>query len=240
MTVRVVLPGILVTLFVLAGCATLPESSRSVRSVSMRTEEPASARAADAEVSELQMRIAEAAKSFVGGNPEMLYVRDREFRCDCTGVVLAAYYKAGIDLMPEFVKEQGNGVARLHAVAERHNLTTRTAMPRPGDIVFWDNTYDHDADGAWGDELTHAGIVVDVQPDGRITYVHHNYRRGVVVAYMSLKDPETYQIQKDGRTVTLNSPMRMKSHRYIKPDAWLSSHLFRSFGRLSRLPDRSS
>lgn len=227
-------------LLLLAGCATVPEGLRSKRSASVRATEPAPERASEAEVTELQRRIAEAARSFVGQNPEKLYVRDREFRCDCTGVVLAAYYEAGIDLMPEFVKERGNGVARLHAVAERHDLTTRTAMPRPGDIVFWDNTYDHDADGAWGDELTHAGIVVDVDPDGRITYVHHNYRRGVVTAYMNLKDPETYQVQKDGRTVTLNSPMRMKSHRYIKPEAWLSSHLFRSFGRLSRLPDRSS
>ncbi len=174
--------------------------------------------------------------SFVGQNPEMLYVGDREFRCDCTGVVLASYYKAGIDLMPAFAREQGNGVARLHGVAERHNLAFPGPMPEPGDIIFWDDTYDRNGDEAWGDPLTHTGIVVHVYPDGQLEYVHHNYRRGVVVAHMNLTDPDTYQVRKGDEVLTVNSAMRMKSHRYIKPEAWLSSHLFRSFGRLSELP----
>ena len=193
-------------------------------------------RAEDGQASSIQRRVAEAARSFVGQNPEMLYVGNKGFRCDCTGVVLASYYKAGIDLQPAFSEERGNGVARLYAVAERYKLVAPVDRPQPGDIIFWDNTYDHNADGKWGDPLTHAGIVVDVSPDGQISYVHHNYRRGVVTARMNLRKPDTYQAQTSNGTLLVNSPMRMKSHRYIKPEAWLSSHLFRSFGRLTALP----
>jgi cell wall-associated NlpC family hydrolase len=193
-------------------------------------------RAEDGEVSSIQRRVAQAALSFVGENTDKLYVGNQEFRCDCTGVVLASYYKAGIDLMPVFAQERGNGVARLHGIADRYRLLAPAERPQPGDIVFWDDTYDHNADGKWGDPLTHAGIVVDVAPDGQLTYVHHNYRRGVVTAQMNLQQPDTHQLRTNDGVVTVNSPMRMKSHRYIKPDAWLSSHLFRSFGRLTALP----
>ncbi len=228
---RITYLPVLLLLFALAGCATLPEGSpRNGAATPGKPERPAE------KATSIQKRIVDAAMSFVGQNPDKLYVGDREFLCDCTGVVLASYYKAGIDLTPAFAREQGNGVARLHGVAERYDLSFGGRIPQAGDIIFWDNTYDRDGDGAWGDPLTHAGIVVHVHPDGQIEYVHHNYRQGVVVAYMNLNDPETYQVQKGDEILTVNSAMRMKSHRYIKPEEWLSSHLFRSFGRLSELP----
>lgn len=225
--------ALLFTALFFTACATTPPPQRGDRvplATAERQERP------EREVSAIQERVAAAALSFVGQNPEKLYVGDREFRCDCTGVVLASYYKAGIDLMPAFSKEQGNGVARLHGIGERHNLFVPPSHPQPGDVIIWDDTYDRNGDGAWGDEYTHTGVVVHVYPDGQIEYVHHNYRRGVVVAYMNLHDQDTYQVQKGNEILTVNSAMRMKSHRYIRPEMWLSSHLFRSYARLTELP----
>jgi hypothetical protein len=231
-------PALYATTLVIAGlfftaCATAPPPQRTERVPLAEAERP---ERAEGEISAVQERVAAAALSFVGQNPEKLYVGDREFRCDCTGVVLASYYKAGIDLLPAFSKERGNGVARLHGMAARYDLMVPPSYPQPGDVIIWDDTYDRNGDGAWGDPFTHTGIVVHVYPDGQIEYVHHNYRRGVVVAYMNLHELDTYQVQKGNQTLTVNSAMRMKSHRYIRPEMWLSSHLFRNYARLTELP----
>jgi hypothetical protein len=99
-------------------------------------------------------------------------------------------------------------------------VDTENRLPLPGDLVFWDNTYDRNGNGRWDDDLTHAGIVVSVDDDGTIHYVHHNYRRGIVVEQMNLRAPDD---------TTRNSAMRMRG----SPDGnglWLSSHLFRDAG----------
>lgn len=161
-----------------------------------------------------------------------LKVNGRTFNLDCTGVILAAYWGAGYDLMPYFNREEGNGVRRLHDTAKnRGKLFTRT-LPEPGDIIFWDDTYDMNEDGRWGDLYTHNGIVVAVEPNGQVTYIHHNYSLGIVMARMNLSQVEVYR---DSAGKELNSPMRMRKDRHIRPDQWLSSHLFRTYGDLVTL-----
>jgi hypothetical protein len=155
-------------------------------------------------------------------------VGERRFRADCSGTILAIYYAAGIDLAPEFQQESGNGVQRLYAIAEDRHLAYRPELPRPGDVVFWDNTYDRNGDGLWNDELTHAGVVVDVRPDGTIQYVHYHYRRGIVLEHMNLLTPDVHL----SGSRTVNSPMRMRDPGGERPDLWLSAHLYRGAGML--------
>lgn len=160
---------------------------------------------------------------------DSLVVRGRRFTFDCTGVVLAAYWGAGFDLMPLFNRETGNGVKRLHDMGVRGGtLSTSTRrLPKVGDIIIWDNTYDRNGNGRWDDEFTHNGLVLDVQPNGQITYLHHNYAQGIVLARMHLGQTETHLDHR--QELEVNSPMRMRSHRYIRPNQWLSSHLFRAY-----------
>lgn len=159
-------------------------------------------------------------------------VGSKRFNYDCSGTILSIYYRAGVDLTPQFNQGQGNGVARLYQIGERNQFLYDTPIPQPGDIVFWDNTYDRNGDGKFNDLLTHAGIVISSSPDGNIEYVHHNYSRGIVVERMNLYDPDAYQ-DSNGRLV--NSPMRMSSHRHIGPDLWLAGQLYRVFGMHYRL-----
>jgi hypothetical protein len=153
-------------------------------------------------------------------------VDDTEYSYDCSGTILTVYAHAGIYLVDLFGRYTGNGVARLHGIAADYDLLHTRDLPEPGDIIFWDNTYDRNQDGNWNDPLTHAGLVVSVSEDGTVEYIHHNYRRGIVTANMNLFKPETYQ---DDKGEMLNSPMRMASQRASNPDLWLSSHLFREF-----------
>lgn len=161
-------------------------------------------------------------------------VGGRRYPLDCTGTVLAAYEYAERSLFAEFAGKAGGGVTRLYRIAEEHDLLRTGGTPSPGDVIFWDNTYDADEDQRFDDELTHAGIVLTVHDDGSIEYVHHNYRRGIVVERMDLSRPEVFR---DENGALVNSPMRMAGDRHIKPDRWLASHLFRAYAPLHQLFD---
>ncbi len=210
------LPPLVVLLALFAGCATveegrLPEYRRA------RAEAIAEAQGGSVEGA----RVAAAALDLVG--ERNLTVAGRRFNFDCTGTILAAYYAAGYDLAAGFGAYSGNGVSRLYAMSEDQGTLRYREPLKPGDIVFWDNSYDRNGDGRWNDELTHAGIIVDVSGDGTVTFVHHNYREGVVTATMNITRPDDQN---------RNSPMRMASHRWRASDPWLSGELYRAHGAL--------
>ncbi len=181
---------------------------------------------------EIQRMIVESGISLT--ETERLVVNGQEFPADCTGTVLAAYWGAGLNPVKYFHLYSGNGVKRLNDMGEAYELNYFDALPSPGDVIIWDDTYDKDGDGKWGDPFTHAGIVVSVSENGQITYLHYNYVRGVVLEKMNLFKPDEYT---NDAGELVNSPMRMRSHRHIKPDAWLASHLVRGFIPLYEYPD---
>lgn len=200
---------------ILVGCATIAADQTSIPPTE-------SSISSDTEVALLQRSIAEGARDLVGAR--RLSVDGRTFRSDCSGTILAAYWSAGIDLERDFNEAQGNGVARLHTIARRYGSMRAQIVgdaPALGDVIFWDDTYDANADGRWNDPLTHAGIVVATFPNGRIDYVHYHYRRGIVVETMNLTAPND---------VVHNAPMRMRGQRAPRRDLWLASHLFREAG----------
>ena len=184
------------------------------------------------EVTDIQGELIQGAQSLLGKNE--IIVRGKRFSMDCTGVVLAIYYHAGIDLTKDFSSYTGNGVARLYYYLADQDFLYDTLAPQPGDIIFWDNTYDQNEDGRWNDTFTHTGMVVQASEWGTIDYVHHNYRKGIVLERMNLKEPDVHEKEIDGSMVIINSPMRMRSSP--KGPGWLASHLYRDFGRGYELP----
>jgi hypothetical protein len=151
-----------------------------------------------------------------------LEVGGRRFNLDCSGVVLAVYYRAGIDLQPMLTDFKGGGVQRLYSLMKHNELTYRPARPEPGDMLFWDNTYDKNGNRKKDDELTHVGMVVRSLDDGTVEYVHHNYRKGIVLARMNLSDPDNLDV---------NSPMRARGEEAGHAPLWLSSHLLKDAAR---------
>ncbi len=132
---------------------------------------------------------------------------------------MAVYYYAGIDLSKDFNKYQGGGVSRIYQYLKDKKLIYYTENPVPGDILFWDNTYDANGNGTRDDILTHMGIVVDVTENETITYIHEHYRKGIIFEHMNLKDPENYDV---------NAAMRMRGTGM--EGGWLSSHLYKESG----------
>jgi hypothetical protein len=166
---------------------------------------------------------------YVMGKQELV-IRGKRFNMDCTGTILAIYYYAGIDLARDFNRYTGNGVTRLYRSLEAEQLLYDTRHPVTGDIIFWDNTYDRNEDGKWNDPLTHVGMVMNVSADGNVEYVHLNYRRGIIIENMNLRQPEVYQRMERGQMRIINSPMRMKQAGKPHPENWLSGQLFKIFG----------
>jgi len=227
-------------ILVLAGCRTIvpldpvlvpdPEHDAIVTDADTPEDETAVAPTAapDAGVfSERQVLLVQAAREII--KTQSTIVGTTTYSYDCSGTILTVFAHAGIYLVDLFPKYTGNGVARLHGIATDYEVLHTREWPEPGDVIFWDNTYDRNEDGIWNDQLTHAGIVISVAEDGTVEYLHHNYRRGIVTASMNLLKPEIYQNDEGSE---LNSPMRMASQRASNPDLWLSSHLFREFGSM--------
>ena len=178
------------------------------------------------ELTNTQEKLVEGAGEILG--IEELFIRGKSFCMDCSGVVLALYWYAGIDLTKAYNDYSGNGVTRIYRYLEDKDLLYRTLGPAPGDIIFWDNTYDKNEDGQPNDHLTHVGMVVDIDTNGNIDYIHHNYRKGIILARMNLNNPETYAETVNGEQIIVNSAMRMKGSPGF--DKWLSSQLYRQFG----------
>ena len=209
-------------LLMLLGAAVL--SSCATVKTGVSPERPASV-----EQTNTQRLLVEGATSMLG--KDRLVVRGKEFRIDCSGVVMAIYYYAGIDLSPAMSAYTGNGVARIYKYLREKKLLYETDCPAPGDIIFWDNTWDANGDGEYNDYFTHMGMVLEVDNSGLITYVHHHYRKGIITEYMNLSDPDTDRITRGNEVIVINSPMRMRGSPPTPEGQWLSRHLARIFGK---------
>lgn len=178
-------------------------------------------------LSETQKLLVEEAYRILG--VEKLFVKGKSFSLDCSGTVMAIYWYAGIDLGRNFSKYSGGGTERIYRYLDDEGLLYKTKLPVPGDIIFWDNTYDKNGNGKPDDLLTHMGMVVTADEKGNIEYIHENYRKGIILAKMNLFKPNQYYEIVSGKKIILNDPMRMRG----SPESsagWLSGELYRNFG----------
>lgn len=175
----------------------------------------------------VQAKIVEGAELYVKN--QNLSTGKRKFAKDCSGVVSAIYYYAGIDLQKYYSSYSGSGTERIYKTLANRKLLKKTWLPAIGDIIFWDNTYDRNKNGKADDNLTHLGIVVSADKKGNIAYVHDHYREGIIFENMNLRLKNTYITGSGSNTVIVNSPMRMRGG-LRRDNNWLSSQLFRIFG----------
>jgi len=182
-------------------------------------------------LSDVQLKLVEGASLLLGR--EKIALGGRSYNSDCSGTVRAIYEYAGIDLTSRFSRHTGNGVTRIFKMLEEEGLLYDTQYPVPGDMVFWDNTYDRDGDGRWDDELTHVGMVTESYVDGTIRYTHFHYgRNSVVVENMNLLTPNVFKKSVNGRSVVVNAPIRIRERDVTYPiNQGLTSHLYRIFGK---------
>jgi peptidoglycan DL-endopeptidase CwlO len=135
-----------------------------------------------------------AAQALVGRT--RVVVAGKRYGDDCTGFVQAIYAPLGVDLLSGG-QPGDNGVTAMWRFAARHGRIFRGGRPLPGDLVFFEETYDLNRDGQRNDGLTHVGLVEDVEADGTVSIIHR-VARGVVRYRMNLAAP-TQLTAADGR-----------------------------------------
>ncbi|NPU99920.1 MAG: hypothetical protein HPY53_00935 [Brevinematales bacterium] len=157
----------------------------------------------------------------------------KSFTSDCIGFVNYVYYKAGIDLQK--VYGDGNrGVDALFYGLEKYNFVYQAQIAKPGDIIFFDNTYDVNKNKKWDDPLSHVGIVESIGKHGTISYIHYT-SKGVDRDTMNLYYPKTHAFVKKSskEKIIINSYLKKKKKGEKYPDKqYISAFFFHSFAHI--------
>lgn len=173
--------------------------------------------------------VLEAARAHVGGR--RVVVGGRSYPADCSNFVRAMFLTAGIDVWGDGFLPGENGVAAIHRFVERHGSLHR-GPPQPGDVVFFDDTYDKNRNGRIDDPLSHAGVVDQVDADG-LVWVIHLASRGVVRDPMHLGRPGD---ARDAAGRAINAWLRARRAGDPPGTRYLTGALFAGYGRLDALP----
>jgi hypothetical protein len=215
------------------GCAPRAARSRPLHPLSFVEDDeraPASARAdrpallddavPGAGGEELRARIATAAASVLGEDP--VVVGGVRYRFDCSGVAAAIYARAGIPLLIDGVAPD---TKTLFALA-RKNGSVRRLHPLPGDLVFFDDTWDENGNGRIDDPLSHVGVVERIEDDATVIFVQRVGGR-IIRSRMNLDRPRD-RVDERGRP--LNHWLR--AAHGARP-ARTTAELFVAFGTLA-------
>ena len=150
----------------------------------------------------------------------------RHIAYDCAGVTRAVFLKHGIDLYDaEPIAPHANGVRIIHAHIRQQGRFHRGPDAHPGDLVFFNNTWDYNGDGKVNDSLTHVGIVERQEPDGTVVFISR-VAHAVERYHMNLRQPHVHKTA-DGRI--LNDYLRRKHVRDSDNTPHLTGQLFAQF-----------
>jgi hypothetical protein len=134
----------------------------------------------------------------------------------CNGLAEEVLRRAGFD-------EIHGNVRKHFAEAQGRGWLHHRKVPEPGDLVFFDRTYDSNKNGRQDDELSHIAVVISVDPDATVHMVHWG-SAAIQPLVMNLKDPGTRRTE-DGKV--LNSYLGKPG--YAKEGAILAGELWRAF-----------
>ncbi|GKS59311.1 hypothetical protein YTPLAS18_28380 [Nitrospira sp.] len=154
-------------------------------------------------------------------------VNGRRVAYDCAGVTRAIFLPVGVDLYrSKLVAGRANGVKLIYRHVRQFGRIHQGPTVRPGDLVFFHNTWDANGDGEVNDPLTHVGVVEAVEPDSTVIFISRV--AGAVERYrMNLMHPHRHRAE-DGRV--LNDYLRRKKRRDVEGTPYLTAELFTAFG----------
>ena len=151
----------------------------------------------------------------------------RRVAYDCAGVTRAIYLEHGIDLYNSSTTDrQANGVRLIYNHMRQHGRLHQGPMVQPGDLVFFDNTWDFNGDGRLNDPLTHVGVVERIESDGTVVFISR-VAEAVERYRMNLALPRVHKTA-DGRI--LNDYIRRKRPTDPEEMGHLAGELFTFYG----------
>lgn len=156
-----------------------------------------------------------------------IQVNGRRIAYDCAGVTRAIFLAHGIDLYESRTTDpKANGVRLIHQHISQRGKLHEGPAAHPGDLVFFNNTWDYNRDGLINDPLTHVGIVERQEPDGTVIFISRV--AGAIERYrMNLALP---QVHKTAEGRILNDYIRRKEIEDPPSTGYLAGQLFAGFG----------
>ncbi|HTL62693.1 MAG TPA: hypothetical protein VL261_13695 [Nitrospira sp.] len=217
-TSRMVLIGFIVAIATLVGCSTFIGDGQSRPTVGRTC-------CKSAEASSRRAAIVQTASRLVGATT--IQTNGKRIAYDCAGVTRAIFLAHGIDLYDSGSPDpNANGVRLIHHHISRNGRFHEGPVVRPGDLVFFDNTWDHNRDGLVNDPLTHVGIVERQEGDGTVVFISRV--AGAIERYrMNLALPHVHRTA-EGRI--LNDYIRRKDLDDPPRTTYLTGELFAAFG----------
>ncbi|HMB00821.1 MAG TPA: NlpC/P60 family protein [Spirochaetota bacterium] len=180
------------------------------------------------QIKQIRNRIIKQARTFLGRRRGRLRVRKRSFRFDCSGLVMACYYSAGIKLARAIKPDTRSAsitTALYDSFQHKKWRSFDKRKPRPGDLVFFANTYDRNRNRKWDDGITHVALVEKVTAADTV-YIIHRTSRGVVRDVMNFKYKNKYK--HNGSKI--NDYLRKRSPHSGKPgSAFFAVNLLAGF-----------
>jgi hypothetical protein len=171
--------------------------------------------------------IVESAARLVGART--ITSQGKRIAYDCAGVTRAIFLEHGVDLYRgAFNDPEGNGVRLIHNHVRRHGALHRDSNVSPGDLVFFDNTWDFNGDGKLNDPLTHVGVVERVELDGTVVFISR-VANAIERYRMNLDQPHVHKTV-HGRI--LNDYIRRKLPSGPDGSGRLTGELFSVYGNL--------
>jgi NlpC/P60 family len=174
-----------------------------------------------------RLAIVESAGRLVGART--LTSQGKRIAYDCAGVTRAIFLEHGIDLYRgAFNDPKGNGVRLIHNHVRHHGTLHQGSNVSPGDLVFFDNTWDFNGDGKLNDPLTHVGVVERLEPDGTVVFISR-VANAIERYRMNLDQPH---VHKTAQGRVLNDYIRRKYPTDPDNVARLTGELFSGYGNL--------
>lgn len=174
--------------------------------------------------------VARTAANLVGA--KTIAINGRTIGYDCAGVTRAIFLRHGIDLYEGGPTDpRANGVRLIYEHVRRYGRLHRGPTVQPGDLVFFDNTWDFNGDGKLNDPLTHVGVVEQIESDGTVVFISR-VADAIARYRMNLAFPH---IHKNAEGRIHNDFIRRKLPSDPPRMTRLTGQLFSSFGtRLAR------
>lgn len=155
-----------------------------------------------------------------------------------SGLAKLMYNVIGIDITriesDEMKKEDGkwmDGIETINKFITKYGTFFTDKDPKPGDFIFFNNTYDKNKNGEVDDELTQIGIVTEVSKDGTVHFINKSWN-GIGVRQMNLKTPSEGTIKDKNVTKTINSVMRGKNKKDKEGTPYVAGECFKTYGSL--------
>ncbi len=184
----------------------------------------------DPRVDAFYIKVAKIARDSIGLK-SVPPVNGKHFTSDCIGFVDYVYYRAGFDLYTAYGKGRG-GVDTLYDGLEKYGFVYKEKIANPGDIVFFDNTYDIKGRKRWNNPLSHIGIVVGNGRFDTLDFIHFA-NRGVEESRLNLYYPDTYAVKlSDGDLYTINSYLRIDRGEGFSKKDYVAANFYRAFAHV--------